>query len=103
MKHFNYNTDDDDFDSCDDKIRGKLRDIRMMLSRLGNTVTNNDRRNIKRNFIKQIKRKTFQIRRKIKFMMILLNLQKILIKKEEYKYHDRDDLDYYGIRDRKFV
>ena len=103
MKHFNYNTDDDDSDSCDDKIRGKLRDIRMMLSRLGNTVTNNDRRNIKRNFIKQIKRKTFQIRRKIKFMMILLNLQKILIKKEEYKYHDRDDLDYYGIRDRKFV
>ena len=99
MKHFNYNTDDDDYDSCDDKIRGKLRDIRMMLSRLGNTVTNNDRRKIKRNFIKQIKRKTFQIRRKIKFMMILLNLQKILIKKEEYKYHDRDDLDYYGIRD----
>ena len=48
MKHFNYNTDDDDYDSCDDKIRGKLRDIRMMLSRLGNTVTNNDRKKIKK-------------------------------------------------------
>ena len=44
MKHFNNNTDDDD--TYDDKIRGKISDIRMMLSRLGNTVTNNDRKKI---------------------------------------------------------
>ena len=41
MKHFNNNTDDDTYD---DKIRGKISYIRMILSRLGNTVTNNDRK-----------------------------------------------------------
>ena len=30
-------------------------------------------------------------------MMILSNQQKLSIKKKEYKYHDHDDLDYYGI------
>ena len=44
MKHFNNNTDDDD--TYDDKIRGKISDIRMILSRLGNIVTNNDRKKI---------------------------------------------------------
>ena len=38
MKQFNNNTDDDD--TYDGKIRGKGSDIRMMLSVLGNTVTN---------------------------------------------------------------
>ena len=46
MKHFNNNTDDDDI--YDGKIRDKISDIRMMLSRLGNTVTNNDRKKIKK-------------------------------------------------------
>ena len=43
MKHFN--TDDVD-DTYDDKIRGKISDIRMILSRLGNIVTNKDRKKI---------------------------------------------------------
>ena len=46
MKHFNNNTDDDD--TYDDKIRGKISDIRMMLSRLGNTVTNNNSKKIRK-------------------------------------------------------
>ena len=33
MKHFNNNTDDDDDDTYDGKIRGKISDIRMMLSK----------------------------------------------------------------------
>ena len=45
MKHFNNNTDD--ADSYDDKIRGKISDIKMMLSALGNTVTNNDRKKVR--------------------------------------------------------
>ena len=59
MKHFINNTDDDDDDDDDNnnnnnnntydgKIMGKISDIRMMLSRLGNTVTNNDRKKIKK-------------------------------------------------------
>ena len=43
MKHFN--TDDVD-DTYDDKIRGKISDIRMILSELGNIVTNKDRKKI---------------------------------------------------------
>ena len=38
MKHFNNNTDG--------KIGDKISDIRIMLSRLGNAVTNNDRKEI---------------------------------------------------------
>ena len=43
MKHFN--TDDVD-DTYYDKIRGKISDIRMILSELGNIVTNKDRKKI---------------------------------------------------------
>ena len=67
MKHFNNNTDDDD--TYDGKMRDKVSDIRMILSRLGNTVTNNDR--------KKIKRELYEIeklyeRKKKRFMIILL-------------------------------
>ena len=51
MKHFNNNNTDDN-DTYDDKIRGKISDIRMILSRLGNIVTKNDRKKIKKIFIK---------------------------------------------------
>ena len=54
MKHFNNNTDD--ADSYDDKIRGKISDIKMMLSALGNTVTNNDR--------KKVRTKRYEIKKK---------------------------------------
>ena len=57
MKHFNNNTDDDDDDDTyDGKIKGKISDIRMMLSALGNTVTNNDR--------KKIRKKLYEIEKK---------------------------------------
>ena len=52
MKHFNSNTNDSDDnnntsdDTYDGKIRDKISDIRMILSRLGNTVNNNDRKRI---------------------------------------------------------
>ena len=48
MKHFNNNNNTDD-DTYDDKIRGKKSDIRMqnvLLCKLGNIVTKNDRKKI---------------------------------------------------------
>ena len=48
VKRFNINKDDDDDDTYDDKIRDKISDIRMILSRLGNTITINDRKKIKK-------------------------------------------------------
>ena len=43
MKYFNNNTSDDTYD---DKIKSKINDIRIILSRLGNIVTKNDRKKI---------------------------------------------------------
>ena len=48
-KLFNNNINDDTYDH---EIRGKISDINMILSRLGNIVTKNDRRKIKKSFMK---------------------------------------------------
>ena len=49
--------------------------------------------------MKQKIRQTFQMRKKKKIDDNLLELLNKLNKKEKYGYHDRDDLDYLGIRD----
>ena len=97
MKHFNNNTDDDDI--YDGKIRDKISDIRMMLTRLGNTVTNNDRKKIKKELYEIEKNKNLSDKEKEKNYDDLFKLAETLDKEEKYEYHDCDDLDYYGIRD----
>ena len=54
MKHFNNsaNDDDDDNDTYDDKIKDKINYIRTRLSRLGNILIKNDRKKIKKSFMK---------------------------------------------------
>ena len=95
-KIFNDNTDDDTYD---DKIRGKISDIRMILSRLGNTVTNNDRKKIKRMPYEIEKKENLSDKEKEKIYDNLVELVRIIDKKGEYKYNDHDDLGDYGIRD----
>ena len=104
MKQFNNNTDDDDDDDDDDdthdgKIRGKISDIRMMLIALGNTVANNDRKKVRRKLYEIEKKENLSDKEKEKIYDDLVELVNTLNKKETYKYRDRDDLDYYGIRD----
>ena len=96
MKHFNNNTDDDTYD---DKIKGKIRDIRMILSRLGNVITNKDRKKITKELYEIVKKENLSDKEKEKIYDDLVELTKTLNKKEEYQYHNRNDLDYYGIRD----
>ena len=104
MKQFNNNTDDDDDDDTHDgKIRGKISDIRMMLIALGNTVANNDRKKVRRKLYEIEKKENLSDKEKEKIYDDLVELVNTLNKKEKYKYHDHDDLDYYGIRDRKFI
>ena len=67
------NIDDDNNNTYDGKIRDKISDIRMILCRLGNTVANNDRKKVRRKLYETEKRETFQIRKKKRFMIILLN------------------------------
>ena len=45
MKCFNNSTSDD---TNDDKIKSKINNIRIILSRLGNIVTKNDKKKIKK-------------------------------------------------------
>ena len=101
MKHFNNNTDDDDDDddTYDGKIRRQISDIRMILSRLENTVTKNDGKKIKEKLYEMEKKKNLSNREKKEKYDHLVKLVNTLNKKETYKYHNCDDLDYYGIRD----
>ena len=101
MKHFNNNTDDND--TYDDKIRSKISDIRMILSRLENIVTKNDRKEIKKELYEIEKKKNFSNKKKEKNHNRLIELINTIDKKERYQCHDRNDLGYYGIRDRKFI
>ena len=99
MKKFNNNTNEDTYS---DKIRGKLSGIDMILSRLGNIVTNTDGKEITQLFeIKNKKKPSDEEKEEI--YNHLVELVKTLNKKEKDQYHDRDDLDYYGIKDRKFI
>ena len=97
MKHFNMNTNDDTYD---DKIRGKISDIRMILSRLGNIITN---KKITKELYEIKKKKNLSNKKKEETYDHLVKLVNTLNKKEEHKHHDHDDLDYYGIRDKKFI
>ena len=93
------NDDDDDDDTYDGKIRGKISDIRMIFSRLGDVITNKDRKKITKELYEIEKKKNLSDKEKEKVYDHLVELVNIPNKKEEYKYRDRDDLDYYGIRD----
>ena len=50
MKNFNNTNNDNNTndDTYDGKIRDKISDVRMIISRLGNTITNNERKKIKK-------------------------------------------------------
>ena len=90
------NTNDDTYDG---KIRDKISDIRAILGILGNIVTKNDREKIK-NDLYEIENKTnLSDKEKEKIDDRLLELVNKLNKKEKYRYHDRDDLDFHGLRD----
>ena len=79
MKHFNNNTDDDD--TYDDKIRGKISDVNMIFSRLGNVVTNKDRKKIKRELYEIEKKKNLSYKEKEKIYDDLVEIVKTLNKK----------------------
>ena len=95
----NNNNNDNDDDTYDDKIWGKIRDINTIFSRLGNIVTKTDRKKIKKKLYEIEKKQNLSDREKKEIYDHLVKLVRTLDKKEKYKYHNSDDLDYYGIRD----
>ena len=74
-KIFNDNTDDDTYD---DKIRGKISDINIILSRLGNIVTKTDRKKIKKELYEKEGKQNLSDREKEEIYDNLVNLTKII-------------------------
>ena len=93
MKHFNSNTNDNDDDNnntsddtYDGKIRDKISDIRMILTRLGNTITNTDIKKIKKELYKIENEKNLLDKEKQKNYDNLVEFVNTLNKKEKYIY-----------------
>ena len=110
MKVFNNNTNvgnntnagnntNDNNNTNDDTYDGKIRDIRMILKRFGNVITKNDWKKIEKEFYEIENKKNLSDKGKEKIYDRLVELLRTLDKKEKYKHHDRDDLDYHGISD----
>ena len=86
IKYFN--------NSTSDEIKCKINDI----SRLGNILTKNDRKKIKKDLYEIEKRQNLSDNKKEKIYDDLVKLANTLDKKEEHKHSDHDDLDYFGIK-----
>ena len=80
MKHFDNNNNTDD-DTYDDKIRGKISDIRMLLSRLRNIVTNKDRKKIEKELYETEKKGNLSDKEKEEIYDHLVKLVNTLNKK----------------------
>ena len=85
--------------STNDEIKSKINDIKLVLSRLGNIVTKNDRQKIKKDLYKTEQKRNLSDNKKKKIYYDLIKLANTINKKEEQKHSDLDDLDYFGIRD----
>ena len=79
MKYFNNSTSDGTYD---DKIKGKINDIRIILSRLGNIVTKNDRKKIKKELYEIEKKQNLSDNKKEEIYDHLVELVNTLDKKK---------------------
>ena len=86
MKYFNNSTNDDDDDddgyyTYDDKIKDKINDVRMILSRLGNILIKNDGKKIKKELYEIEKKQNLSHNEKEKIYDHLFKLVNTLDKK----------------------
>ena len=72
MKYFNNNSTSDD--TYDDKVKGNINDIRIILSRLGNIATKNDRKKIKKELYEKEKKQNLSDNEKEKIYDHLVKL-----------------------------
>ena len=78
-----------------DRIKG----IKKILNELRDSLTKEYRKKIKKKLYKIENTKIPSKLQKEEINEYLTELERILNKKEKYRYHDRDDPDYHGIRD----
>ena len=82
-----------------DELGSKINNIRIILARLGNIITKNERDKIRKELYKIEKKQKPTKTQKERYYRYLIELANTLNKKEEYKHSDYNDLDYFGIRD----
>ena len=85
---FNNNLDND-----------KISEIKKILKKLRDILTKEYRKKIKKKLYKIENKKNLSEVEEEEINEYLIELKRILNKKEKLRYHDRDDPDYYGIRD----
>ena len=80
-------------------MKGKVNDIRMILSRLGNILIKNDRKKIKKELYEVEIKQNLSDNEKEEIYDHLVKLINTLDKKEEHEHSDCGDLDYFGIKE----
>ena len=85
MKHFNINVDNNNVDN-NVKIRDKISEIRVIISRLGDIVTRDDRVKIKKELYEIKNKKNLLDEEKEKVFDNLVELVNKLNQKEKYRY-----------------
>ena len=87
--------------NIDDEIKGKRNNIRIVLAILGNIITKKDKDKFRKELYEIENKKKYTKMHKERIYSYLTELANTLDRKEEYKYSDSNDLDYFGIRDIK--
>ena len=87
--------------NIDDEIKGKINNIRIVLAILGNIITKKDKNKFRKELYEIENKKKYTKMHKERIYSYLIELANTLDRKEEYKYSDSNDLDYFGIRDIK--
>ena len=85
--------------NIDDEIKGKINNIRIVLARLENIIPKKDKNKFRKELYELEKEKKYTKMHKERIYSYLIELANTLDRKEEYKYSDYNDLDYFGIRD----
>ena len=80
-------------------MKTRINNIRMAITRLGNTVRKKYRDIVRKDLYSLEKKQRYTKAGKIKTIKKLINLANVLDKKETHKYSDYDNLDYFGIKD----
>ena len=88
-----------DNNTNDNNIMNKIRDIRVILNRLGNIVTKKDKKKIKKELYEIENKNNLSDNEKKEIYDHLDRLIGTFVKKDKHKHNDHDDLYYYGIRD----
>ena len=82
--------------NTNDEIKSKINNIKIIIARLGNIIT----KDVRKNDLHEIEKKQGPTKtQKQRTYNHLVELSNALNKKEEYKYSDYDNLDYFRIRD----